>query len=92
MTTIADADQRQLTADEIGRAGELWKEHHAEAFAGLPDGTAVIIHIASGAYVTAPDRHFARGLFEQQFGTGFVPAFSFTVGRPIFVGSSLWLK
>ena len=38
------------------------------------------------------DGLLARGMFEQRFGTGFVPAYSFTVGRPIFVGGGLWLK
>ena len=92
MNAIAESDERKPSLEEIGRAGERWKAHYAEAFAALPKGTAVIIHVASGEYVTAPDWHLARGMFEQRFGTGFVPAYSFTVGRPIFVGGGLWLK
>ncbi len=92
MASITDSEEQKITLKETGEAGERWKEHHAETFASLPKGTAVIINVASGEYVTAPDWHAARRIFEQRFGAGFVPAYSFVVGKPVFVGGGIWLK
>lgn len=91
-TSIDHASVSQERLNEIGRAGERWKAHHAEAFAALPDGTGVIINVETGEFVTGKDWHAAYGAFELRYGGNRPPSFSFVVGRPVFIGGGWWQK
>lgn len=86
MTTIVDAEHPVARTSISLEDAERWKKHHAEAFSRLSDGTTVIINMATGDYVTADTWFAAHDAFDAPFGTENHPGFSFTVGRPIFVG------
>ena len=88
--SITDPEHLRARAEFIGAEGGRWKATHAEAFSRLPEGTTVIIDIASGEYVTGKDWHEARDVFEQRFGKNDRFSHSFTVGRPLFVGGGIW--
>lgn len=92
MTTITDPEHLKARAEWIGAEADRWKQHHAEAFARLPEGTTVIIDIVSGAYVTGDTWYSARDAFIQRFGPDKTLSHSFTVGRPIFIGGGIRLK
>lgn len=92
MSTIQDPEHLKARASFIGEEGERWRRHHADALSKLPEGTTVIIDIVTGEYVTAPTWQAADEAFEQRFGPQERLSFSYTVGRPLFVGGGLWLK
>ena len=92
MSTIQDPEHLKARASFIGEEGERWRRHHADALSKLPEGTTVIINVVTGDYVTGSDWHAARDAFEQRFGVGKTLSWSYTVGRPLFVGGGICLK
>jgi len=58
-------------------------------FTALPNGTAVIIDLSTGDFVTGTTWQAAEEAFTQRFGTAERLSHSFTIGRPIFVGGGL---
>ena len=92
MVMIEDREHRIARAEMIGAEGERWERHHAEAFAKLAPGTAVIIDIVTGEFVTASTKEGAHAAFKQRFGKEDRFGHSFVVERPIFIGGGLWLK
>ncbi len=92
MTRIVDPEHLKARAQFAGEEADRWKAHHAQQLALLPEGTTVVIDLATGEYVTGGTWHAAREAFEQKFGSAKRFSHSFTVGRPVFVGGGLWLK
>jgi hypothetical protein len=69
--------------------GERWRQELAAEFAGLTDGTVVMINVVNGRYVTAASRIEAMNKFDQLFGKGTTLGFSFEVGRLVFIGGGI---
>ncbi len=92
MTSITDPEHLKARAEWIGAEADRWKQHHAEAFARLAEGTTVIIDILTGEYVTGTGRFAADDAFTQKFGPDDRFSHSFTVGRPTFIGGGIWLR
>ena len=90
MPLVQDPEQRRKRAQFAQEQGEYWQQVHAEQLALLPDGTAVVINVVTGDFVTGSDWLVARTAFEQRFGKGATISWSFVVGRPYFVGGGLW--
>ena len=67
-------------------------QHHQSALDALPSGTAVIIDIGTGAFVTGSTPEEADAAFRRQFGLEERPSYSFEIGRPIFIGGGLWRR
>ena len=91
-TTLADdTEQRRSSArvEFIGQEGDYWLKKHAAEFAALPAGTAVVINIVNGEYVTATTRLAAMDKFDQKFGTDTTFGFVHEIGRPVFVGGGV---
>jgi hypothetical protein len=92
MQDVKDHNHTPARNDFVAAEGRRWQQVHAEAFAELRSGTTVIIDIATGEYVTAPDWHQARSAFRHRFGDPGRTSFSFDVDRPLFLGGGLWRK
>lgn len=69
--------------------GERWRALKAGELNALPDGTAVLINVATGEFVTGRSPQDARQNYHKTFGQTVNLAYSFTVGRPTFVGGGL---
>ena len=69
--------------------GKRWRQEKAAEFDALPVGTVVMINVVNGSYVTAQDRLAAMDKFHQTFGNGTTLAYSFEVGRPVFIGGGI---
>ncbi len=87
---IDDPEIEQERTKFAARQGEYWTKVHRDAFDKLPVGTTVIIDVVSGEYVTGPDWFSTLDKYEQKYGQGRTIAWSFEVGRPLFVGGGLW--
>ena len=87
---VDDPEHQHARAKFVQEEGARWEHVHAAAFAKLPEGTAVVINIVTGEYVTGADCFEAREAFQQKFGKGRTMSWSFVKGRPIFVGGGLW--
>jgi hypothetical protein len=70
----------------VSGEGNYWLKRHAPELAKLPDGTALVINVANGDYVTAPTRLEAMDKFDQKFGVNTTFGFIHQIGRPIFIG------
>lgn len=92
MPIITDPEHLKARAAWIGAEADRWMKHHAAAFAELEEGTTVIIDIVSGAYVTGTTRGAADDAYDWRFGPGERLSYTFTVGRPIFMGGGIWQK
>ncbi|MBX9926532.1 MAG: hypothetical protein K2Y05_09250 [Hyphomicrobiaceae bacterium] len=69
--------------------GERWRALKARELDTLPDGTAVLINVATGEFVTGRSLQDARQTYHKTFGQTGKLAYGFTVGRPTFVGGGL---
>lgn len=90
LVDIADPEHRSARLEMIAAEGHRWQKHHDDVLSKLAPGTAVIIDIATGEYVTGRDWHAARETFRQKYGPIERMAYSFDVDRPIFVGGGVW--
>lgn len=90
MPIVDDPDVRRSRARFGREQGEYWTKIYAEDFAKLPDGTAIVINVVSGEYVTGPDKLTTHDMYDQRFGFGNTISWSFVKGEPIFVGGGLW--
>jgi hypothetical protein len=90
MVDIADPEHRRARLEMIGAEGRRWRKRYEQEFSKLAPGTAVIIDIATGKYVTGPDWHAARDAFDQRFGPLECMSSSFDVDRPNFFGGGVW--
>ena len=73
----------------VGDEGRYWLKKLEPELAKLPIGTAVVINIVNGEYVTAPTRLGAMDLFDQKFGTDTTFGFVHEIGRPVYVGGGV---
>jgi len=87
--TDKEYERRRAATMFAAEQGRRWREEKADEFATLPDGTVVMINVVNGSYVTAASDLEAMAKFDQMFGTGTTLAYSFTVGRPIFIGGGI---
>lgn len=65
------------------------RQEKATEFDALPVGTVVMINGVNGCYVIGSDDLEAMDKFDQILGKGTTLAFSFTVGRPVFIGGGI---
>ena len=88
---MTDMEYERMRAQTAfaGEQGQRWKEEKAAEFAALRIGTVVMINVVNGHYVTAQNRIEAMDKFDQKFGKGTTLAFSFEVGRPVFIGGGI---
>jgi hypothetical protein len=70
----------------VSNEGDYWLNRLAPELAKLPDGTALMINVVNGEYVTAPTRLEAMDKFDQKFGVNVTFGFLHQIGRPIFIG------
>ena len=73
----------------VGDEGRYWLKKLEHDLAKLPVGTAVVINIVNGEYVTASTRLGAMDLFDQKFGTNTTFGFVHEIGRPVFIGGGV---
>ena len=87
--TDNEYERRRAATAFAGEQGKRWQEEKAAEFAALPVGTVVMINVVNGSYVTASNRIEAMDKFDQTFGKHTTLAFSFEVGRPVFIGGGI---
>jgi len=87
--TDKEYERRRAATQFAVEQGKRWKEEKATEFAALPVGTVVMINVVNGNYVTAGSDLEAMDKFDQTFGKGTTLAYSFQVGRPIFIGGGI---
>lgn len=88
-TIPSDHDQFSSQTSFAVREGERWRRMRATELESLPIGTIVMINVANGEYVTAATRLSAIDKFHDRFGRNTTLAYSFEVGRPVFVGGGI---
>lgn len=88
MTVLEHERSRALT-DFAVEQGERWRQEKAAEFKSLPIGTAVMLNVVNGKYVTGATRIEVMDKFDQAFGKGVTIGYSFKIGRPTFVGGGI---
>ena len=81
--------RRWARVEFVGKEGDYWLTKLAAEFSALPQGTAVVINIVNGEYVTAPTRLAAMEKFDQRFGANTTFGFVHEIGRPVYVGGGV---
>ena len=76
----------------IGKEGNYWLKRLQPELEKLPDGTAVVINIVNGEYVTAPSRLEAMDKFDQEYGQDRTFGFVHQIGRPIYLSGLASLR
>jgi len=89
MKTELSQERSDARTKFICEEGRAWKEVLADEFDKLDDGTAVVINIVNGEYVTAKTPLEALDKFTQQYGENNTFSYSFQVNFPIFVGGGI---
>ena len=69
--------------------GKRWRAEKASELESLPVGTVLVFNVVNGQYVTGSNRLEAMKSFHQTFGEGTTLAYSFEVGRPVFIGGGI---
>ena len=85
-TPVLEPEQSRARAAFVCDEGDYWMKRLEPELAKLPDGTALVINIANGEYVTAPSRLEAMDKFDQKFGVNTTFGYIHQIGRPIFIG------
>ena len=67
------------------RKGIRWRAEKSAELAAPPVGTVAVFNVDIGQYVTATSRIDAMKNFHQTFGAGTILAYSFEVGRLVFI-------
>lgn len=89
MADDVELERRLARIEFIGEEGDYWLEKLAAELSRLPAGTAVVINVANGEYVTAPTRLEAMDKFDQRFGADATFGFVHEIGQPVFVGGGV---
>jgi hypothetical protein len=90
MTTTTESDLAELRArmkaqtEFAGEHGEAWLRRLEGEFAGLPNGTIVVINCRTGEYVLGETRLGAADEFERRFGKEI--GYLIEIGGGTFVG------
>lgn len=87
--TYREHERRRAATAFAVEQGKRWREEKASEFDALPAGTVVMVNVVNGCYVMASNNLEAMDKFDQTFGKGTTLAFSFTVGRPVFIGGGI---
>jgi hypothetical protein len=81
---------RHIDERDVLQLEKSWRDAHQETLEALPDGTTVVINLATGDFATGATWTEAQAAYDQTIGESSEHRFSFTKGRPIFVGGGLW--
>ncbi len=85
-TPMFEPERSRARNEFVSKEGNYWLKRLASELAKLPDGTALVINVVNGEYVTAPTRLEAMDKFDQKFGVNTTFGFIHQIGRPIFIG------
>lgn len=81
-----EPERCRARSEFVANEGDYWLNRLAPELEKLPDGTALVINVVNGEYVTAPTRLEAMDKFDQKFGVNTTFGFLHQIGRPIFIG------
>ena len=89
MTIVIPPERRRARSKFISDEGRYWAELLKNEFAGLEDGTTVIINIVNGEYVTGTTPLEAHDRFSQAYGENNTFGYSFQVNHPILARDAI---
>ncbi len=92
MGRIDDQSRLRTDLDAVHQEAVYWQDVHRDRLAALPSGTTVVINVETGEYSTGDTWFAAQDAFDQLNSDPSVFGYSFTIGRPIFVGGGIWRR
>jgi hypothetical protein len=82
-----EAERSRERSEFVVRQGDYWLKKRADEFAKLPAGTAVVINVANGEFVTGSSRLQAMDNYDQKFGADSTFGYVHEIGRPVLIGA-----